>query len=303
MPNPGRRGNTRRILIITVSVTVAAVLTVMALFAKSSQGYAVLLGYAILIMSAVLANHMIATSASDMRRMALLVLSVGILILFLGSLALIPFAPETTEETAPSPAVEAADENLTMGGHDRAFITLSSSDTAASVHGEEEGTAEPISSARTSRAVIWGIALPLLIAAIAGTAAAAFEPCTICLIPMTCIVKLLEENAELGLFFIRQLSIDLGISDERTVSLTQKHIRGRLAESLLFLKDTYGVEEDQCTLSIYLSREDLANLSNMTTSNAIRTLSNFASEKLIIIDGRKIKLIDEEKLKKISKIG
>ncbi|WP_294454304.1 Crp/Fnr family transcriptional regulator [uncultured Bacteroides sp.] len=135
------------------------------------------------------------------------------------------------------------------------------------------------------------------------TAAAAFEPCTICLIPMTCIVKLLEENAELGLFFIRQLSIDLGISDERTVSLTQKHIRGRLAESLLFLKDTYGVEEDQCTLSIYLSREDLANLSNMTTSNAIRTLSNFASEKLIIIDGRKIKLIDEEKLKKISKIG
>lgn len=135
------------------------------------------------------------------------------------------------------------------------------------------------------------------------TAAAAFEPCTICLIPMPIIVKLIQENAELAMFFIRQLSIDLGISDERTVNLTQKHIRGRLAESLLFLKDTYGLEEDQCTLSIYLSREDLANLSNMTTSNAIRTLSNFATEKLIIIDGRKIKLIDEKRLKKISKIG
>lgn len=135
------------------------------------------------------------------------------------------------------------------------------------------------------------------------TAAAAFEPCTICLIPMPTIISLIQENAELAMFFIRQLSIDLGISDERTVSLTQKHIRGRLAESLLFLKDTYGVEEDQCTLSIYLSREDLANLSNMTTSNAIRTLSNFTAEKLIIIDGRKIKLIEEDKLKKISKIG
>lgn len=135
------------------------------------------------------------------------------------------------------------------------------------------------------------------------TAAAAFEPCTICLIPMPTIISLIQENAELAMFFIRQLSIDLGISDERTVSLTQKHIRGRLAESLLFLKDTYGVEEDQCTLSIYLSREDLANLSNMTTSNAIRTLSSFAAEKLIIIDGRKIKLIEEDKLKKISKIG
>lgn len=135
------------------------------------------------------------------------------------------------------------------------------------------------------------------------TAAAAFEPCTICLIPMPVIAKLVAENSELSMFFIRQLSCDLGISDERTVNLTQKHIRGRLAESLLFLKDTYGLEEDGSTLSIYLSREDLANLSNMTTSNAIRTLSNFAAEKLITIDGRKIKIIDEDKLKKISKLG
>ena len=109
------------------------------------------------------------------------------------------------------------------------------------------------------------------------TNASAFEASTVCLIPMT--------------------------ADERTVNLTQKHIRGRLAESLLFLKDSYGLEEDGATLSIYLSREDLANLSNMTTSNAIRTLSTFVAERIIAIDGRKIKLIDEDKLKKISKMG
>jgi CRP-like cAMP-binding protein len=120
---------------------------------------------------------------------------------------------------------------------------------------------------------------------------------------MQAIMQLLRENNDLAMFFIRQLSIDLGVSDERTVNLTQKHIRGRLAESLLFLKDTYGVEEDGCTLSIYLSREDLASLSNMTTSNAIRTLSLFANERLITIDGRKIKIIEEDRLRKISKIG
>lgn len=135
------------------------------------------------------------------------------------------------------------------------------------------------------------------------TAAAAFEPSTICMIPMETIMTLISQNNELAMFFIRQLSIDLGIADERTVNLTQKHIRGRLAESLIFLKDNYGLEEDGSTLSIYLSREDLANLSNMTTSNAIRTLSNFSNERIISIDGRKIKIIDEEKLKKISKIG
>lgn len=135
------------------------------------------------------------------------------------------------------------------------------------------------------------------------TAAAAVEPSVICMIPMSAIILLVKENRDIALFFIRQLSIDLGIADKRTVSLTQKHIRGRLAESLIFLKDSYGLEEDGSTLSIYLSREDLANLSNMTTSNAIRTLSNFANERLITIDGRKIKIIDEDKLKKISKIG
>lgn len=135
------------------------------------------------------------------------------------------------------------------------------------------------------------------------TAAAAFEPSVICLIPMTAITTLVSQNNNLAAFFIKQLSVDLGIADERTVNLTQKHIRGRLAESLVFLKESYGLEEDGSTLSIYLSREDLANLSNMTTSNAIRTLSNFATEKLITIDGRKIKIIDEERLKKISKIG
>lgn len=135
------------------------------------------------------------------------------------------------------------------------------------------------------------------------TAAAAFEPSVICQIPMSVITTLIKQNSNLAMFFIEQLSNDLGQADERTVSLTQKHIRGRLAESLLFLKESYGLEEDGSTLSIYLSREDLANLSNMTTSNAIRTLSQFATEKLIAIDGRKIKIIEEEKLKKISKIG
>lgn len=135
------------------------------------------------------------------------------------------------------------------------------------------------------------------------TNASAFEASSVCLIPMNVVTKLLMGNSNLAMFFIKQLSIDLGISDERTVNLTQKHIRGRLAESLLFLKDSYGLEEDGATLSIYLAREDLANLSNMTTSNAIRTLSTFVTERIIVMDGRKIKLIDEDRLKKISKLG
>ena len=131
------------------------------------------------------------------------------------------------------------------------------------------------------------------------TAAMAFEPSVVAFFSMPVIMKLMKSNFNISMFFIKYLSKQLGYSDDRTVNLTQKHIRGRLAESLIFLKESYGLEEDGSTLSIYLSREDLANLSNMTTSNAIRTLSQFSTERLITIDGRKIKIIDEEKLKKI----
>ncbi|MDD2313541.1 MAG: Crp/Fnr family transcriptional regulator [Proteiniphilum sp.] len=135
------------------------------------------------------------------------------------------------------------------------------------------------------------------------TAASAFESCTVCMIPMELIEQFLRNNGDLALFFIQMLSVDLGIADQRVVNLTQKHVRGRLAESLIFLKESYGLEEDGATINIYLAREDLASLSNMTTSNAIRTLSNFVNERVITIDGRKIKIIDEERLRKISRIG
>ncbi len=135
------------------------------------------------------------------------------------------------------------------------------------------------------------------------TAAAAFEPSVVCSIPMAVVKQAMEHNNRLCLFFVRELAVDLGISDSRTVGLTQGHIRGRVAESLLFLKETYGMDEQDGTLGICLSREDLANLSNMTTSNAIRTLSAFASEGLLAIEARNIRLLDEERLKRISFIG
>lgn len=114
--------------------------------------------------------------------------------------------------------------------------------------------------------------------------------------------KLLK-NPNFSLRIIQKLARELGFSNMRTVTLTQKHIRGRLAESLLLLKEKYGWENDGATLKVYLSREDIANLSNMTTSNAIRTLSTFAGEKVIAIDGRKIRILDIHRLEKISKLG
>jgi CRP-like cAMP-binding protein len=135
------------------------------------------------------------------------------------------------------------------------------------------------------------------------SSAIAIEDCQICHIDKEPLFEIIKQNGNLALIMLRELALELGFSNQRTVNLTQKHIRGRLAESLLFLVNTFGYEEDNKTIKVYLSREDIANLSNMTTSNAIRTLSVFASEGVIDINGRKIVILNFEELAKISKMG
>lgn len=133
--------------------------------------------------------------------------------------------------------------------------------------------------------------------------AVTIEESTVCIIEKESLFKLFRMNSQLSMSVIKFLATELGFSNRRTVTLTQKHIRGRLAESLLFLVEIYGFENDDSTIKVYLSREDIANLSNMTTSNAIRTLGSFASENIIGIEGRKIKVINIKQLEKISDLG
>ena len=135
------------------------------------------------------------------------------------------------------------------------------------------------------------------------TSGSAFEPSELCLIPVDVILDIIQTNNGVAVYFLRQLAALLRHADEQTVNLTQKHIRGRLAEGLIHLKDHYGADAATGMLNIQLSREDLASLSNMTTSNAIRTLSAFANERLIAIEGRRITILQEEKLRNISRLG
>ena len=133
--------------------------------------------------------------------------------------------------------------------------------------------------------------------------AVAIEDSEIITVPREILYEVLLKNYSFSLALLKYLAVELGFSHHRMISLTQKHIRGRLAESILLLKEKYGFEHDNKTLRVYLSRDDLSNLSNMTSSNCIRTLSAFSGEKVIATDGRKIKILDQEQLEKISKQG
>jgi CRP/FNR family transcriptional regulator, polysaccharide utilization system transcription regulator len=83
--------------------------------------------------------------------------------------------------------------------------------------------------------------------------------------------------------------------------IAQKTVRERLAEVLLILKTNFDVDEDQF-LQIALTREELANIVGTATESVIRLLSEFKSDKLIELHGRRIKLLDIKGLKKAGNV-
>ena len=135
------------------------------------------------------------------------------------------------------------------------------------------------------------------------SSASAFEACTVYRMSREDFNQLICSNGALCYQVMLMMAKDLAFSEIQTINLTQKHIRGRLAESLLLLLKNYGFEDDGKTLAMLLPREDLANMSNMNTSNAIRTLSQFAQEGLVVVDGRRIQILNEKELEHISRLG
>lgn len=133
--------------------------------------------------------------------------------------------------------------------------------------------------------------------------AKAIEESVICILNKQTLIKILKNNADISLKLTKLISDELWYLYNRVTSLTQKHVMGRLVETLLMLGDIYGFEEDGKTLQAKLSRDDIAHLSNMTTSNAIRTLSFLASEGNIELKGRKIKILNKNNLELICNQG
>ena len=141
---------------------------------------------------------------------------------------------------------------------------------------------------------------PLFTDSIWPYSAIVIEESIIYTIEKQCLLRILRNNADLSMKISKVLSEELSYSYDKMVSLSQKHVRGRLVESLLMLCKIYGLEADGKTINARLSRNDIAHLSNMTTSNAIRTLSNLAAEGNIKIKGRRISILNFDNLEQIS---
>jgi len=118
--------------------------------------------------------------------------------------------------------------------------------------------------------------------------AMALEDSRICFIPKDLFLQTLGNSNNLTGKVMQMLTSDLRLAEHKITNLAQKSVRERVAETILMLKQFYGMETDNSTINVSLSREDLANLVGTATETLIRSLSEFKQHKILETKGKKI---------------
>jgi len=114
------------------------------------------------------------------------------------------------------------------------------------------------------------------------------------------IKQLVKINGDFAENLLEDISTKALRADYRMVSLTQKKMHGRLAESLLhFADEVYNCDEYE----MIFSRQELGEMTNMAKECVVRILKDLKHSGVIYFDSTKIKILDREKLIHISDTG
>ncbi len=125
--------------------------------------------------------------------------------------------------------------------------------------------------------------------------ATAVSDMEVCFIPKEGIYNTLHSNPNFSLEVLRHLAHDLKEADDVIVNMSQKTVKQRIAEAFLYLKNTYG-EDNDGFLHLTLSREDIASIVGTATESCIRIISEFKKKGLIKTSGKKIAIAKEKEL-------
>lgn len=128
--------------------------------------------------------------------------------------------------------------------------------------------------------------------------ATAVNDMEVCFVPKEVIMGSLHHNPDFTYEVLRHMAHDLREADDVIVNMSQKTVKQRIAEALLYMKNRFG-EDSEGYLSLVLSREDIANVVGTATESCIRILSDFRKEGLIKTSGKRMAIEEERKLQNL----
>ncbi|HEY8934104.1 MAG TPA: response regulator [Cyclobacteriaceae bacterium] len=124
--------------------------------------------------------------------------------------------------------------------------------------------------------------------------AVAMKDSELILIPKHDFITLLQSHPDVSKSFITLLCKKVAEKENQLLNLAYNSVRQRTAEALLNVTQLKDNKEN-----IQISRDDLAKMVGTASESVIRVLSDFKDEKLIEIDGGKIKILQPAKLEKV----
>jgi CRP-like cAMP-binding protein len=128
----------------------------------------------------------------------------------------------------------------------------------------------------------------------------AIEESEVCFIDLSVFKAFFSENPAFAYQIMIELCQNELNSYRRCINRTQKQIRGKLAENLLYFADTI-YENDEYTIP--LSREELGNLVDASRESVSRVLSEFHEEAIILLNNKSVKILNRARLSLISEKG
>lgn len=128
--------------------------------------------------------------------------------------------------------------------------------------------------------------------------ATAVNDMEVCFVPKEVILNSLHHNPDFTYEVLRHMAHDLREADDVIVNMSQKTVKQRIAEALIYLKNRFG-EDAEGYLALVLSREDIANVVGTATESCIRILSDLRKEGLIKTSGKRMAIVDLRKLQDI----
>lgn len=120
-----------------------------------------------------------------------------------------------------------------------------------------------------------------------------------CFIPKSFFIDNIKNNPQFSLRMLKDLAHEIKEADDIIVNISQKPVKQRIAEAILHLEKSFGLDDDGF-LFIKLSREDLSNIVGTATESCIRLLSEIKKEGLISTSAKKIKISNKESLQKLA---